>query len=192
MDPAGWEQDAVRQARLGRPGAYARLMVRYAAPVRHAVLAIVRDDDLARDLTQQAFIAAWEHLDRYDPRHRFFSWVYRIALNLALNAVRDGRRTCTMDGLDPPSGAPSPEERLLARERSERMRRALGSLPAAQRILLALHYDLDLGCAEIGRILGLPATTVKARLHAARGRLRRQWRRQERVPYMGAKPWSDQ
>lgn len=181
MRDAAWEAEAVAQARQGRPGAYAKLVNRYTTPVRHAVFKIVRDHDRARDLTQQAFVAAWEHLDDYDPRHRFFSWVYRIAVNGALNAARDQRHTCSLDGFDVPDLGPTPEEGLLALERTDELHAALGTLPATQRILLALRYDLDLDYAEISRILDLPGTTVKSRLHTARARLRREVDRRERA-----------
>jgi len=174
-----WDEDAVAGAREGRPGAYARLVARYTPPVRQAVYRIVQDHDRADDLTQQAFVAAWEHLDRFDSRHRFFSWIYRIAVNGALNAARDDRRERTLDGFDPPSDAPDPEQRLLARERLAELRAALATLPARQRVLLALRYDLGLGCGEITRILDLPPQTVKSRLHAARARLRRELARPE-------------
>jgi len=174
-----WDQDAVAGAREGRAGAYARLVDRYTPPIRLAVYRIVRDHDQADDLTQQAFVSAWEHLDRFDANHRFFSWIYRIAVNRALNAARDGWRERSLEGLDPPSDAPDPEQRLLARERRAEVRTALATLPPRQRVLLALRYDLGLGCGEITRILDLPPPTVKARLHAARARLRRELVRRE-------------
>ena len=188
MRDAAWEAEVVAQARQGRPGAYAKLVVRYTPPVRHAVFKIVRDHDRARELTQQAFAAAWEHLDQYDPDHRFFSWVYRIAVNRALNAVRDLRHTCSLEGFDPPDRGPNPEEGLLAVERADQLRAALRTLPVPQRILLSLRYDLDLDYAEISRILDLPGTTVKSRLHTARARLRREVDRRERA---SSRPWPD-
>lgn len=176
----GWEQNAVAAARQGQPGAYASLVERYATPIRHSVQRIVGDDDGARDVTQQAFVSAYEHLADYDPRHRFFSWVYRIALNEALNVNRRDRHRLPLGGLDPPAPGPSPEEALLSREQAEGIHSALGTLPLKYRILVALRYFLDFSYAEIAGILDLPATTVKSRLYTARRLMRSEWERRER------------
>jgi RNA polymerase sigma-70 factor (ECF subfamily) len=169
----GWEQDAVAGARAGRAGAYARLVRRYRRPLDRAVRGIVHDPDQARDVTQQAFVSAYENLHRFDPHHRFFSWIYRIALNEALNARRGAARHHTLEGLDPPDPRPGPEERLLARERRAGLRAALAALPVHYRTVLALRYEEELPYAEVGQRLGLPVSTVKSRLHDARQLLRR-------------------
>jgi RNA polymerase sigma-70 factor (ECF subfamily) len=167
MASAAWDARTVAQALEGRPGAYARLVAAYGPPVRRAVYRIVRDHDRAGDLTQQAFVAAWENLDRYDPEHRFFSWIYRIALNAALNAVRGGRHLCCIEDFDLAAPAPDPEQALLERERRAALDTALSALPLKYRLIVALRYELGLSGAEIASILGVPATTVKSRLHSA-------------------------
>ena len=175
----GWDQTTAEKARQGLPGAYAQLVHRYSAPIRHSVLRIVGDREHAQDITQQAFLSAYEHLAEFDARHRFFSWVYRIAVNEALNASRLRWRRCPLESIDLPTPGPSPEENLMAREQLEGMRDALRGLPAKYRIVLDLRYDRDLSYAEIARTLSLPATTVKSRLHTARRLLRREWERRE-------------
>jgi len=175
----GWEQEAVQGALEGRPGAYARLVNRYTGPVRSYVYRIVGDHEISREITHQAFVAAFENLDSWDPERRFFSWICRIAHNLAVSQVRQRRRTQPLEGLDLPAAGPSPEDRLADRERDEGIRRALRGVPLKYRLLLNLRYYLDLPYADIARILDLPTTTVKSRLHMARGLLRREWEQQE-------------
>lgn len=171
----GWDQTTTERARQGRPGAYGDLVRRYAGPIRRSVARIVGDREQARDITQQAFLSAYEHLDEFDPRHRFFSWVFRIALNEALNDVRPRWRRCDLESVELAAAGPSPEENLMAREQLEAMRDALADLPPKYRRLLELRYDGDLSYAEIARILALPVTTVKSRLHTARRLLRTAW-----------------
>lgn len=207
MRTDSWQQDAIAGARAGQPGCYARLVKRYTAPLDHAVQRIVHDPEQARDVTQQAFVSAWQHLDRFDHRHRFFSWIYRIALNEALNARRGRHRHCTLEGLDPPDPHPDPEQRMLARERSAALGAAMADLPGCYRLVVQLHYFGELSYAEVGQQLDLPVSTVKSRLFSARRMLRRLLKKTgpavvpagpvvvlDRVEpvYMGEKPWSDQ
>lgn len=176
---AGWEQEAVVRTREGHPEAFAELVHRFDGPIHHAVFRIVGDHDRADDITQQAFISAYEHLGGFDIRRRFFSWIYRIALNEALNARRRGWRQCALGDLEPEAAEPSPEDCLLTREREDRVRRVLRGLPAKYQVLVTLRYYLEFPYGEIADTLGLPETTVKARLHMARGLLRRAWMREE-------------
>ena len=186
MAASRWERDTVALAREGRPGAYAKLVHCYTEPIGHAVQKIVRDQDRASDVTQQAFVSAYEHLDSYDPRHRFFSWIYRIALNEALNAARRSRRCCRLDGMEMPDPDPSPEELLIARERAAGLRRALKELPGKYQHLVILRYFLDLPYADIACILDLPVTTVKSRLHYGRRALKKHFGLEEKpIPRVG-------
>lgn len=178
---AEWDQGVVQRILDGEAGAYASFVDRYQDPIFHSVLKLLRDPDNARDVTQQAFLAAYEHLDRFDPACRFFSWIYRIARNLALNQLRRDRRRVPLDDRDWPSRQPSPEQQVLDREASDLLRRGLRVLPWDYREVIVLHHLLDLPCARIAGILGLPETTVKSRLFTSRRLLRRQM---ERIGYV--------
>ncbi|HPF71146.1 MAG TPA: sigma-70 family RNA polymerase sigma factor [Candidatus Krumholzibacteria bacterium] len=172
----------VSAALAGRPGAYQRLVERHAAPVRAAVRRIVHDDDLAADVVQQAFVAAWQHLDAYDPERPFLAWIRRIAVNRALNVVRDRRRLEPLGDLEPPGGGPDPEQQMMQRELQAELAAAVARLPVQQRLLLALRYELNLSGADMAAILAVPAGTVKSRLHAAVARLRSTWARSPGPP----------
>jgi len=195
----GWEQEAVRRTRQGQSEAYAELVDRFDSPIHNAVFRIVGDHDRADDITQQAFVAAYEHLACFDPRHRFFSWVYRIALNRALNAQRRRRGYHPLEELDVPTAAPTPEEAVLATERAVEVRAVLDGIPAKYRVLLTLRYYLGMPYEKIALALDLPVTTVKSRLHTARALAREGWLGRERADrrgrarrpaaaYIGAKP----
>jgi len=111
-----------------------------------------------------------------DP-HRLRS--FRTGAASAVSRVRRRRRLQTLEGLDLPASGPSPEDRLADRERDESIRLALRGVPLKYRLLLNLRYYLDLPYAEIARIMDLPTTTVKSRLHMARALLRTEWEKQQ-------------
>jgi RNA polymerase sigma-70 factor (ECF subfamily) len=128
-----------------------------------------RDD--AADATQNAFVRVYQHLGSYDPRHRFYSWIYRILVNECLNVLR-GRRNANEPAesqIDPSAG---PLEALQASERREQVQRALLSLQPELRAVIVLRHYAGLSYDEIGEALsGLPVKTVKSRLYTARQRL---------------------
>ena len=72
----------------GNAGAFEILVERYQRQIFNAALRMVKDYDDARDLTQTAFVKAYERLDSFDPRHKFFSWIYRIVINEAINFLK--------------------------------------------------------------------------------------------------------
>ena len=137
----------------------------------NAVLRMVRDRDDAADLTQTAFLKAYEQLSSFDPRHKFFSWLYRIAVNEALNHIKRHRRLEPLDG-EWASAARSPEAELVGSDLSHHVQDALMSLSTEYRTVLVLrHFE---GCSydEIAAIVGVPEKTVKSRLFSARSQLK--------------------
>lgn len=163
-----WEKDAIRQVRAGDSGAFASLYRCYFNPIRRGVRRIVGDTESARDLTQDAFLAAYHHLDRFDEERSFYNWLYRIACNRAISQRRRQRFRGPLPFEEPPSPWPSPEDRFLARESAAGVRQALARLPAKYLRVLLLRYYHGCSYAEISRRLDLPTTTVRSRLHRAR------------------------
>jgi RNA polymerase sigma-70 factor (ECF subfamily) len=160
--------------RKGDREAFAELVVRYQRPLYNAALWIVRKPEDASDVTQIAFLRVAERLDEYDPKYRFFSWIYRIAVNESLNLLR---RTGREDELDEEadlaaSESTNPEWQLGEAQRSRRIRAALMSMPANDRMVLMLRHFSEFSYEEIARILDLDEKTVKSRLYEARQRLR--------------------
>jgi RNA polymerase sigma-70 factor, ECF subfamily len=122
----------------------------------------------ARDATQIAFVKAYEHLDSFDRGQRFFSWLYRILKNECLNVIR-ARRPETM--VSPNLPARSGEDPVEAEQRQHAIQMALTSLAMDYREVVVLRHFTELSYDEIAATLGIPATTVKSRLYAARQQL---------------------
>ena len=165
------DNDLVLECLGGDQHAFEILLVRYQGPVFNAVLRMVRDRDDASDLTQTTFVKAYERLKSFDPGHKFFSWLYRIAINEALNHLRQGGRFEPLAD-DRASSARTPEDALVDSDLTARVQEALMSISFDYRAVLVLrHFE---GCSydEIAKIVGVPEKTVKSRLFGARRALR--------------------
>ncbi|HVE49223.1 MAG TPA: sigma-70 family RNA polymerase sigma factor [Casimicrobiaceae bacterium] len=168
------ETELVERCQHGDRDAFSRLVVRYQRPIYNAALWILRKPEDASDVAQSVFLKVAERLDEYDPRYRFFSWIYRIAVNESLNVLR---RKGHEEALDEEveiadEGSGDPERKLSDKERAERVRRALMESSTSDRTVLMLRHFGELSYEEIGAVLDLDEKTVKSRLFDARGRLR--------------------
>lgn len=163
----------VERFRRGDRDAFAELIVRYQGPVYNAAFWVVRRAEDASDVCQTAFLKAAERIDDYDPNYRFFSWLYRIALNEALNLVRShGREEEFDDRFEGADDGASPEDRLQSAQRSRRLQEALMKLSTRDRVVVSLRHFSELSYAEIAEVLEIDEKTVKSRLFEARQRLR--------------------
>jgi RNA polymerase sigma-70 factor (ECF subfamily) len=165
------EDDAVQVALClkGDASAFEPIVARYQKVLFNVALRMLGDREDARDVTQISFVKAWQHLDSYDPSHRFFSWLYRIMVNESLNLIARRRRQVPLD-----ANLPSPERadrEAEADEQMERLRTALLALPRESREVLVLRHFSELSYHEIAWTLGIPEKTVKSRLFTARQRL---------------------
>ena len=135
------------------------------------------DPDEADDVVQDTFVRAWERLGDFDPAHRFYTWVFTIARNRCLNALRR-RRTWGFLSLSSGDDSPALAARELAEERAEdaELARALEAclegLPGDQREAFELRHGEGFRYAEIAAVLEVPEGTVMSRLHRAREKMR--------------------
>jgi RNA polymerase sigma-70 factor, ECF subfamily len=171
MDAPG-EADLVRRAKAGDTRAFDELVGKYIQVVFNVAYRLVGDREDARDLTQRTFMNAWRGLHRFDVRRRFFSWLYRIALNESLNLLRARRPQEALDErvVDP---SPSPDEQADQRKQQEAIRVALMDLDEAHRQLIVLHHFAELSYEEMSGLFNVPEKTIKSRLFTARQMLGR-------------------
>jgi RNA polymerase sigma-70 factor (ECF subfamily) len=163
--------------RDGSSAAFERLVRRWQQPVARFLFHLVGPDEPLADLCQEVFLRVYEHRSRYRETGAFSAWLYRIALNVARDALRRRRKKpLALGDVEPADAAMSPD---LACEQSERGRliaRTIAELPEPLRVVLILrHYD-EMSFEQIARMLGLPASTVKSRFTAALQRLRERLR----------------
>ena len=140
----------------------------YATAVR-----LVGNPSDAEDVAQTVFLKVVEQLDDYDPRYRFFSWIYRIAVNESLNLLRrNGHEEALDDDVEfADRESANPEWQFDAKERAERVRKALFEVSTNDRTVLMLRHFGELSYDEIAHVLDIDSKTVKSRLFDARHRL---------------------
>jgi len=164
------DEALVASCRSGNRTAFATLVGRYERPVFNVAFRMLGDRDEARDVAQTAFLKVLENLHKFDPRYRFFSWLYKIALNEVYDVLAHrGRQT----GLEDVHAADDDPLRDVAdADMGERVKEALARLTPDHRAVVVLRHYSDLSYETIGEVLGLTDQTVKSRLYEARERLR--------------------
>lgn len=151
--------------------AFSILVERYQRVLYNLGLRMLGNPEDARDASQTAFLKAWAKLSSFDPRFRFFSWIYKITVNECLNQINRRRR---VEPLDPKVELPSREDTAAgveAREATERVQAALLQLTAEHREVVILRHFLEMSYGEIAGTLTIAEKTVKSRLYEARQRL---------------------
>jgi RNA polymerase sigma-70 factor, ECF subfamily len=161
----------VRACLEGNTAAFGTLVERYSGKLFNAAYRITHSREDAVDATQSAFLKAYEKLPAFDFDHRFFSWIYRIALNEALDIAGRRRREANLDDAPEPITG-DPEGEYAEAERGRLVQRALMLLPNEARALIVLRHFQGLSYGDIAEILDVSEKTVKSRLFSARQRLR--------------------
>lgn len=160
-----------QRAVAGDVEAFEVLVTRHQRVLFKVALRMLGDPADASDATQAAFVKAFQNLRSFDPRFRFFSWMYRILLNECLNARRGRRRHEQEEAAFELAGNGTPLEALERSERRQRVQKALLALTDEYRQVIVLRHFADLSYDDIAATLEIPAKVVKSRLYSARQRL---------------------
>ena len=171
----------VEQALAGSQDAYRDLVGRHSRAVLTQIVRMVRDQGVAEELAQDAFVKAFGALRSFDPSYKFSNWILRIAHNVAIDHLRRARPpTVSID--DDTSGRDFADVLADAREPSafvqavrgdfrEDLEAALATLRPEFRRLIVMRYLEDMSYEDISEVVGLPLGTVKSHLHRARAAL---------------------
>jgi RNA polymerase sigma-70 factor (ECF subfamily) len=171
------DADLVALAQKGNQRAFEDLVERHKQKAYHIAFDFARDREDAKDLSQEAFLKAYTNLKKFDGRSSFYTWFYRILVNLCLDYKRRQKRTPT-DSFDEtlesdmePSHEPpqprSPDQQVLAGQLSHRVGEALQALPNKQRTAFILKNHQGLSIREIAELMETAEGTVKVHLHRA-------------------------
>ncbi len=181
------DQEVVLMARAGREAAYRELIRRYERPIFALLFRMLRDRELAEDLSQETFVKALNAIESYRPEFKFSSWIFKIANNAAIDHLR--RReldTLSLDG-SPHAETPeaiqatalqigarqeSPLDTVEAKELGGAIEIAIGRLRPEYRSCILLRHVDGRAYEEIAAMLDLPLGTVKTYIHRARNELR--------------------
>lgn len=152
--------------------AFETLVLKYEKPVYNLALRMVRVPEDAEDIAHTVFVKAYEKLDSYNPAHRFFSWIYRIAVNESINFCKRTKRTDDYESGVTGVDELTPEESFRAEQLGEHIGDAIGRLKMDFRLVLVLKHYHDFSYREMSEILQIPEKTVKSRLFTARQQLK--------------------
>ncbi len=151
----------------GEIEAFGLLVDRYQHAIYNASWRMVNNRQDAEDITQTVFLKAFEKLDSFNPRHKFFSWIYRIMVNETLNFLNRRRQLAPLND-ELIADHANPERQFIADEQSEQIQQAIAELGMDNRIVIILRHFVDLPYKDIGEVLGIPEKRVRSRLYTAR------------------------
>ena len=155
----------------GDTRAFGTLVERYQRVMYNVALRVVKRREDAEDAVQSAFVKAYSHLDRFNPEFRFYSWLYRIAMNEALNASRSGRTSTSLpDSLQANDGLPDMD--LQRSEATRQIEDGLMELSPEDRAIILLKHFEGFSYDDIAYIFDISSAKVKSRLFTARQRLK--------------------
>jgi RNA polymerase sigma-70 factor, ECF subfamily len=186
LAPSLSDADIVNRVRAGDHALFEILMRRHNQRLYRAARAVIKDESDVEDVMQQAYVNAFIHLDQFEERSQFSTWLTRITLNEAFGRRRKVRQHESLEGaplgFDDDSGEfmesitsrqPDPERQAYGQELHRVLEDAVDSLPETYRTVFMLRDIEGLSTSETGQGLGLREEAVKTRLHRARALVRR-------------------
>ena len=169
------DYDLIQKCLAGEQQYFEELVTRYKKLVYSVVYNMINDKEEINDISQEVFIRIYKALNRYNPEFKFSTWAVRIATNLCLDIHRKKK----LDSVpieevgDVTSGSDvTPEANYIKKERSERIKRAIESLPEKYKVPVVLFHQNGLSYEEMTKVLNEPMTIIKNRLYRARLMLR--------------------
>jgi len=182
---SGNDNQLIQECLNGNTEAFGQLVQKYQERIYQSVARLLGNRTDASDVTQEAFVQAYEKLSSFRGESAFYSWLFRIAWNNAMTWRRKRRPANSLEsmrestGVEPTDRNPvsAPEHPLEVSERQAMVRRALDSLTEEYRAVLVLKEMEDLSYEEIAGIVNCPVGTVRSRIHRGREELRQRLQR---------------
>ena len=181
------ESQLIAEAKAGNKEAFSELVEKYQKPVFSVCYRMLGTPTAAEDAAQEAFIRAYQALDRYDPERSFATWILSIASNYSIDQLRKKKVTIlSMDSekhawLAPPDPGPSPEKAALDKEKNALVQAILADLAETDRAAVVLQYWHDYSYEEIAATLDLSSSAVKSRLFRARKLMAEKWQEMQLI-----------
>jgi RNA polymerase sigma-70 factor (ECF subfamily) len=166
------DHELMARAATGDEGSFRTLAERHAGAALRLARRILGNEAMAEDMVQDAFLRVWINAPRWRPQAAFRTWLYRIVVNLCINARRRASDLQLDAGAHLVDPAPGADQQLSLRERDRQLAAAIGALPERQRAAIVLTYQEGLGNAEVAQVLDISVASVEALLVRARRALR--------------------
>jgi len=160
----------VQRCLAGEREAAGDLVDRYQRRLFNVAMRMLGNVQDAEDVTQTVFGNAFYSLESFDPKYRFFSWMYRMTVNESLNAIKRRKQMVTLDDESDVAAPGTATDNVV--EAGDRVGKALMGLNPDDRAVVVLRHFVSFSYEEIADVLDVPVKTVKSRLFTARERLR--------------------
>jgi RNA polymerase sigma-70 factor, ECF subfamily len=186
VDRQDGDSELVRRVHAGDQAAFRGLFDRYHRRVFAVALGVVKNQDDALDVVQEAFVKVHKHIGGFQGSSSFYTWLYRIAMNLAIDHVRRTRKVVEFDervnkddatsagAILPQLTHDNPSKTLSRHELSGQIRAALETLPEYHRAVILLREVEGLSYEEMSKVLKVPKGTIMSRLFHARRKMQQQ------------------
>ena len=178
------EEHLIIRCQNGDTEAFEELVTPYMGKMINVAHAILQDREGAYDAAQETFLKAFKYIKKFGGRSSFYTWLYRICVNVCMDAIQTRKRNATVDfvyrnkegeevdGMDQiPDDAPSPEQLVGAGETRRQIARAMNQLPDEYRTAIVLRELENMRYDDIAKVLKCPVGTVRSRINRARKRL---------------------
>ena len=175
------EKDYIVAAQGGDMEAFEALVKEYEKRVFWVAFNLVNNVEDARDIAQDAFLRVFKAIGRFDLKYNFYTWLYRIVVNLAIDFLRrKGKQAkVSLDDFptDPAESAKGPEDVMRNVEMGEKITAVLDSMPEKYKTVILLRDVHEMSCEAIAEVIGCTNATTRWRLHKAREIFREKWDR---------------
>jgi RNA polymerase sigma factor (sigma-70 family) len=166
------DEQLVAEVQTGRISSYEVLVRRFEKKLYHFIFRVVKREDDAKDIVQDAFISVYEHIDQIDVKRSFSAYLYSVAKNGAMTYFRKKHVSVSLEGLELIDEKHKPEDELIVKARNEAVHHAIESLGEKHKKVVRLYYFSDLSYEEIAKQLSLPLNTVRTYLRRAKMQLK--------------------
>ena len=176
------DEELVALSQQGKRECFEILVRRYMEKAYRIALDFTRDVEMAKDLSQDGFLRAYANIKHFDGRSSFYTWLYRIVVNLCLDYARRRRRVVweSLDRMNEESGGQrqfadsnlAPDQQAIAGEAKRRVDKTLEAMPKKQRTAFLLRNHQGLSIADVAKVMKTTEGTVRVYLHRAVAALR--------------------
>ncbi len=171
------DEELIEKIKDGNIAAFEEIITRYKAKIYKIIFSIIRDPQDAEDLVQEVFIKVYNSIRKFRGRSRFYTWLYRITVNVALNYLRKNKKNLEfIDDIGFSLKEREIEEHIYTQEIVKEIFDLANALPKKEKLIFILKFQNGLSNKEISEVLGLSRDSVKANLYHALKKMRKSLR----------------
>ena len=164
------EEEAIESAMVGNEDGYRYLLEKYQTYAFSIAIGIVRNEENAEEIVQDAFIRVFKHISKFNKTGKFSTWLYRIVYNTSLTSLR-GKTKIDIKSLDMPENYSNGFDNLVKSDKIKFVNKAITKLSKTENLVITLYYTNECSIIEIAQITGWNTSTIKTRLYRARQNL---------------------